>query len=71
MKVFILVYAHENHFRYAFTLKALAKTDRTKPCSSAFMTFFLTFYYFSEISMFEGFKYDYGMYQRESCVKTQ
>ncbi len=69
MKMFILVYGHENHFRYAFTLKALANMDQTKPRSSAFMTYFLTF--FSEISIFEGFEYDYGIYQRESCVKTQ
>ncbi len=45
MKVFILVYGHENHFWYAFTLKALANTDQTKPCSSAFMTYFPIFFY--------------------------
>ncbi len=69
MKVLILFYGHENHFQYAFALKALANTDRTKPHSSAFMTYFPTF--FSEISMFEAFKYDCGIYQRESCVKTR
>ncbi len=42
MKVFILVYGHENHFWSAFILKALANTDRTKARSSALVTCFPT-----------------------------
>ncbi len=46
MKVFILVYGHKNHFLYAFTLKALANTDRTKPVQICFYDLFTDIFFF-------------------------